>query len=178
MDKRIKDKWKWAKFTKEQLEEAIKNSFSIRQVKEKLGMNVDAGGSYSTLYKYIKKYNLDTSHFTGQLWSKGKQVKLKTPTEKYLSNEQKVNTFALKKRLFRDNLFERKCYNCNLSEWQGKPIPTDLHHIDGNKHNNNLSNLTILCPNCHAQTDNYCSKNTKSYKAKQVSLTEVASARH
>lgn len=42
-----------------------------------------------------------------------------------------------------------------LSEWMGKPIPLELHHKDGNHYNNDLSNLEILCPNCHAQTDNY-----------------------
>ena len=34
-----------------------------------------------------------------------------------------------------------------------------LHHIDGDRHNNVFENLQILCPNCHAQTDNYGSKN-------------------
>lgn len=46
-----------------------------------------------------------------------------------------------------------------LSEWMGKPIPLELHHKDGNHYNNDLSNLEILCPNCHAQTDNYRGKN-------------------
>ena len=31
-----------------------------------------------------------------------------------------------------------------------------LHHIDGDNTNNELSNLQILCPNCHSQTENYC----------------------
>ena len=35
----------------------------------------------------------------------------------------------------------------------------ELHHIDGNHSNNELSNLTLLCPNCHALTDNYRGKN-------------------
>ena len=39
------------------------------------------------------------------------------------------------------------------------PIPLELHHIDGNNQNNNLTNLTLLCPNCHAMTDNYRGKN-------------------
>lgn len=41
-----------------------------------------------------------------------------------------------------------------------------MHHIDGNYKNNNLSNLQLLCPNCHSQTDNYCgnaNKNKKKY---------------
>ena len=32
----------------------------------------------------------------------------------------------------------------------GKPIRLELDHIDSNHFNNNLDNLQILCPNCHA----------------------------
>jgi 5-methylcytosine-specific restriction endonuclease McrA len=40
----------------------------------------------------------------------------------------------------------------------GEPIPLELHHIDGNHNNNDLSNIQLLCPNCHAQTDNFSNK--------------------
>jgi predicted RNA-binding Zn-ribbon protein involved in translation (DUF1610 family) len=39
-----------------------------------------------------------------------------------------------------------------------------VHHVDGNRNNNDLSNLQLLCPNCHSQTDNFCSKNRKDEK--------------
>ena len=58
------------------------------------------------------------------------------------------------------NLRGYKCECCNNIEWMGKPIPLELHHIDGDNTNNTLENLKLLCPNCHAQTDNYRSKNT------------------
>ena len=32
----------------------------------------------------------------------------------------------------------------------GKPLVLELHHIDNNHNNNELSNLEVLCPNCHA----------------------------
>ena len=35
------------------------------------------------------------------------------------------------------------------SLWNSKPIPLEVHHIDGNKTNNTLENLMIVCPNCH-----------------------------
>ena len=50
----------------------------------------------------------------------------------------------------------RKCENCGLEEWLGQPINLEIHHIDGNHYNNDLSNLQLLCPNCHSYTDNYC----------------------
>lgn len=52
-----------------------------------------------------------------------------------------------------------KCSSCNLSEWLGKPITLELEHIDGNSENNQQENLTLLCPNCHSQTDTYKAKN-------------------
>lgn len=52
-----------------------------------------------------------------------------------------------------------ECSSCHLSKWLEKEIVLELHHIDGNKFNNSRSNLTMLCPNCHSQTDNWKSKN-------------------
>lgn len=40
-----------------------------------------------------------------------------------------------------------------------KPVNVELEHIDGNSSNNNLSNLILLCPNCHSCTPTYKSKN-------------------
>jgi len=34
-------------------------------------------------------------------------------------------------------------------------IPIELEHIDGNSENNLLTNLKLLCPNCHSLTPTY-----------------------
>ena len=52
-----------------------------------------------------------------------------------------------------------QCSICKLTEWIGNPIPLELDHIDGNHTNNKRSNVRLICPNCHAQTDNYKGKN-------------------
>ncbi len=52
-----------------------------------------------------------------------------------------------------------KCQLCYRTEWNDKPIPIELDHIDGNSNNNVRENLRLICPNCHAQTDTYKGKN-------------------
>ena len=48
---------------------------------------------------------------------------------------------------------------CGLTTQLDQPIPTELHHKDGDSTNNELTNLELLCPNCHALTENYRGKN-------------------
>jgi hypothetical protein len=62
---------------------------------------------------------------------------------------------------------EAKCSCCNLKEWNGKPIPLELDHINGDGTDNTLKNTRLLCPNCHAQTDTYKSKNSDNPKGKE-----------
>ncbi|MBI1259195.1 MAG: hypothetical protein GC204_17125 [Chloroflexi bacterium] len=48
-----------------------------------------------------------------------------------------------------------RCERCGLAEWLEQPIPLELHHMDGDSDNNTEGNLQLLCPNCHALTENY-----------------------
>ncbi len=70
-------------------------------------------------------------------------------------------TFKLKCRLISEGLKKNICENCNIDEWMGEKIECELDHIDGNRSNHVLSNLRILCPNCHSQTPTFRSKNIK-----------------
>lgn len=55
-----------------------------------------------------------------------------------------------------------KCSQCGISEVYEVPVPLELHHKDGNHQNHDLKNLDLRCPNCHSQSENWCSKNTNS----------------
>lgn len=74
-------------------------------------------------------------------------------------NSTYLNTNHLRERLLKEKIKECKCEICNNIEWLNYLIPLELHHIDGINTNNSLNNLQLLCPNCHAQTDNYRGKN-------------------
>ncbi|MBK6622929.1 MAG: HNH endonuclease [Saprospirales bacterium] len=46
-----------------------------------------------------------------------------------------------------------------METWLGNPLSLELHHIDGIRSNHHLSNLMLLCPNCHSQTETFRAKN-------------------
>lgn len=48
-----------------------------------------------------------------------------------------------------------RCEACAGTSWLGRPMPLEVHHIDGNRQNNADSNLQLLCCNCHSFTPNY-----------------------
>ncbi len=152
---------KLRKYTEDQLREAVKTSTSIAQTLSKLGV-APYGGNYHVLKRAIKHFNLDTSHFTGQLWNKGKTFGSKQPLHRYLNNELQIQSSKLKRRLVSEGVLSEVCSNCRKTKWLGHPIPLELDHINGNHSDNQLSNLRLLCPNCHALTPTYRGKNKTS----------------
>ena len=143
------------RYTDKELEEAVKNSHSIRTVLQQIGL-APSGGNYEAIQKRIRELNLDTSHFLGQAILKGKTHTYGTrPLEEVLVHKKLENTWRLKNRLLRSGIKKHQCECCGNTEWLSQPIMLELHHKDGDRTNNVLSNIELLCPNCHALTDNY-----------------------
>lgn len=147
-------------YSKEQLIIAVSTSTSIRETLLKLNIKA-AGGNYKCFHNLIQELNIDTSHFLGHGNNKGKTFSSKRPIEDYLNNKQPIQSYKLKNRLIKDKIFKHECSCCKLINWNNLPIPLELDHINGNHNDNSLVNLRLLCPNCHAQTDNYRGKNIK-----------------
>ena len=112
-----------------------------------------------TLNSYLEKMGIE---YKGNMGSKGlKSSKTYISAIEYAAKPQGVKSHILKEKLIRDKIKEARCENCGLSEWMGQAIPLELHHKDCNHYNNELSNLQILCPNCHAQQPGNSGANIK-----------------
>lgn len=148
-------------YTNEEFIKAVETSYSIAQVLVKLGLNPQ-GGNYRVFRKFQEELNLDISHFTGKGHNKGKKSNKRRNIDDYLSNKVSIQSHKLKIRLLEEKIFDSKCSCCKLGTWNELPIPLELDHINGNHLDNSLTNLRLLCPNCHAQTPTYRGKNKKS----------------
>ena len=146
-------KAKWREFTTEEIESYVKESYSFATLASKLGYCIE-GGSYLTIMKsMVDELGLDTSHFTGQVWNKGKFDYSRFRYGKAIKTNSALSALTA--------LRSYRCEQCGLSEWMGMPITLEIHHKDGDSLNNQLDNLQLLCPNCHSTTDNWKGRGSK-----------------
>lgn len=179
------------KYTREVLEPIVKSSRSLAEVMRKLGLRT-TGGNYRRTYTSfarilselglpevgrphhelkarIRSLGLDTSHFTGRGWSRGKTWR----TDESLAGQRRKRRLkdeqvfvensplyagpALIPRLL-DLGWPYECAWCGLSEWRGMKLVLHLDHANGIHNDNRLANLRLLCPNCHTQTETYSNR--------------------
>lgn len=151
------------KWTETQFKKAVENSTSYRQVLNKIGL-IEAGGNYEQVKKYIKEYELDNSHFMGKAWNKGMRRigKPIIPLEKILIKNSSFQSFKLKKRLFNSKIKPQFCEECGWAKMNKDGyLPLELYHINGDRYDNRLENLRILCPNCHSLQPTHRGRNMK-----------------
>jgi len=157
-------------YTEDDFIKYVKESSSISQVLKKIGLK-PAGGNYATAKKRILVLKLDISHFLGQGYLKGRKHNWgkKIPLEDVLvENSTYIHTSKLKSRLIKAGLLEKKCYKCGLKKWLKVDLSLELEHINGNRFDNRIENLTILCPNCHSLTPTYRGRGKKKSKNYQM----------
>ena len=109
-----------------------------------------------TIHRRAQKIGLS---FKNGGHNKGKKIVKFDLHDIFNGKHPQYSTLKLKKRLISENLIEKKCNCCGITNWMGKDITLQLDHINGINNDHRLENLQLLCPNCHSQTDTWCGKN-------------------
>lgn len=137
------------------------NSFSemLRELK-----SVITGSNIKTLKKVLNEYNIDYSKIKSGLNSnKGRKfIKIKYTNDQLFTENSTHARQMIKKRIIKEKLIPHKCAICGQEPiWNGKELVLVLDHINGINNDHRLENLRFLCPNCNAQQDTFCGKNSK-----------------
>lgn len=112
-----------------------------------------------TLNSYLEKMGIE---YKGNKGLKGFSSNQYKTAAEYIKSTY-VKSHVLKQKIIRDGIKEEKCEICGISVWQGKKLPLELHHKDGNHFNNDFDNLEILCPNCHSIQEGNSGSNAGRY---------------
>lgn len=150
---------RWRLLDEAEFAQLVAESHSFYELAEKIGYAKMGGGTQSSLKKAMLERGLDTSHFTGQAWNKGNY-----DYSTFTRGSVKKNGKTTLKPLIA--LRGHKCEQCGLTEWLNQPINLEIHHKNGDRSDNSLDNLILLCPNCHSYTETFC------YKSRKANIAE------
>lgn len=142
-------------YTKEELEKAVKISFSYNETLRNLGRQC-TGSAHNLVKKNINKYGIDIRHF---IFKAGRnQTTNKLHYNEILIDDQdrkyRRDSHQLRRALIESGR-EYKCEKCGIHKWLNEHIILEVDHINGDWRNNLDNNLRFLCPNCHSLTPNF-----------------------
>lgn len=144
------------KYSKAELEDLVKSSFSYAEVLSKLGYSTVNGHNNRTLKARLNYYGISTEHF---VYRKSKRD---WTDEEIFCEDSKASQNTLRRVFQKRNFAPYKCNVCGLEPfWNDKPLVLTLDHKNGKNKDNRIENLQWICPNCDRQSDTYGMKNKK-----------------
>lgn len=150
-------KFNWS--DENRLREIVSQSLSQSQVLREIGLT--PASNMVTLRRYLKKYNIDTSHFDPLLSRpQTRNGSTRLPIEKIMVAGSSFDRGALRRRIISEKVLPYICDKCgNDGTWQNESLSLHLDHINGDNADHRRENLRFLCPNCHTQTRTYAGRN-------------------
>ena len=148
------------RYTESQLITAVQNAMCMSDVLRELNLST-VGGNGATIKRHIEHYNLDISHFDVAKTRQRGRDKLNTIDSVFCKNSKSARS-VVRRWILTHNLLPQECSRCKITEWQGETLSLDIDHEDGDRTNNEITNLRFLCPNCHSLTPTFRGKNNKS----------------
>ena len=138
------------KFDKEKMIELCNTALSLAAAAEEMEM------APNTFRRHAMKLGCYKPNQGGEGITK-KRMRGKWKTEDILNgNAPHWSSNRVKQRLLKEGYLTNECVECGIgSSYNGMPITLELDHVNGNRFDHSLSNLRILCPNCHSQTDTF-----------------------
>ena len=139
-------------YTDEEFSNIVSASYTYKECLKKLGYTSTSGTSYRMLKQKIQDMQIDISHFRNP-----------KPTirsrENVFVQDSTCNQATLRRWFLKEDV-EYKCSICGQEPfWNGEELTLILDHINGYNHDNRLSNLRWVCPNCNYQLETTNGKN-------------------
>lgn len=150
---------KWRQLSETEFKQLVEESRSFQDLAQKIGYEKTGGGTQTALKQAVKERQIDTSHFLGQGWNK-ENYDYSSFEKNSIKKNGKTTLIPLIK------LKGRQCECCKKTEWMSQPINLEVHHKNGDRSDNSLENLELLCPNCHSYTETFC------YKSKRATVSD------
>lgn len=158
-------------YTRDALKDIVLQSYSYAEVLRKIGYSSRCGGNTETLKRRLTALNINVDHFIPT-----RKRTDRCPENIFIKNST-ASQYTLRKWYLKGNYSEYKCSICGLLPmWNGKPLTLILDHINGENHDDRLSNLRWVCPNCDRQleTTGY----TKFHSRKKETKKKIKQTKH